>query len=262
MTEPATPAAAPWTSWWTDLRVAATFLTRLPGFAVSGHADLARAMRAFPLVGAALGLLVGLVYALAYGMGLPPLAAALLALAASALATGALHEDGLADLADGLAGGQDAGSRLAIMADGRIGAAGALALLFGVGLRAAALAALATPGVAAAALVAAAAGSRAIFPALLHRLPPARPGGLGAMAGVPSSEVALAAFGLGALIVLICLGLATGLAAILAAALAVAALAATARRALGGQTGDVLGAAQQVAEIAILLVAAAALGSA
>lgn len=262
MTEPTMPATAPWTGWWTDLRVAATFLTRLPGLAVSGETDLARAMRVFPLVGAALGLLAGLVYALAYGAGLPPLAAALLALAASALATGALHEDGLADLADGLAGGRDADSRLAIMADSRIGAAGALALLFGVGLRAAALAALATPGVAAAALVAAAAGSRAIFPAIIHRLPPARAQGLGAMAGVPSSETGLVALGLGALIVVICLGLATGLAAMLAAALATAALAATARRAIGGYTGDVLGAAQQVAEIAILLVAAAALGSA
>jgi adenosylcobinamide-GDP ribazoletransferase len=261
MTQTPTPIADHWSGWWTDLRVAAGFLTRLPGLGAPIEANLARAMRAFPLIGAGLGLLAGLVYALGYGMGLPPMAAALLAIGCSVLVTGALHEDGLADTADGMAGGRDVETRLAIMADSRIGAAGTLALVIGVGLRAAALATLATPGVAAAALIAAGAGSRAIFPAFIHRLSPARPDGLGAMAGTPSSETSLIALGLGTLVIVLCVGITTGIAAIVAAMLGVAAIAVLAARKIGGYTGDVLGAAQQVAEIAILLVAAGALGS-
>ena len=253
--------------WLADLSVAASFLTRVrpPGAPPdSAPGRLAGAVRAFPLVGAGVGLAGGVVYALAYWLGLPTFAAALCALAATALVTGALHEDGLADTADGLGGGRTVEDRLRIMRDSHIGAFGVLALVFSIGLRTAALATLGTPGIAAAALIAAGAGSRALLGLVMRRLDPARTDGLGADAGRPSEEGALTSAAIGGAFVLVFLGLGggTGIVAAAAATVAVAVVGQYARRGIGGYTGDVLGAAQQVAEIAILLAAAAALGAA
>lgn len=253
--------------WLADLTVAAAFLTRLRPPGALTPADLAPGrlagtVRAFPLVGAGVGLAGGIVYALAYWLGLPPLAAALCALTVTALATGALHEDGLADTADGLGGGKTVEDRLRIMRDSHIGVFGALALIFSIGLRAAALATLGTPWLAAAALIASGAGSRALLGLLMRRLDPARPDGLAASAGRPSEEGALTAAAIGAAFAVLFLGLGAGIVAAAATAVAAAAVGQYARRGIGGYTGDVLGATQQVAEIAILLVAAAKLGSA
>ena len=243
-----------------DLRVAACFLTRLPvPWPPDAPADaLARSMRLFPLAGAGIGLAAGLVWALALWFGAPALVAALLALAAQALLTGALHEDGLADVADGFGGGRSRERALEIMRDSRIGSYGTLTLVLSVGLRAAALAALAwDPRTGVAALAAAGAVSRATCTALLAWLPPARPDGLGAGAGRPRSEAVFTALGLALCLALLLLGLRHGLAALALAALAAWALAGLARRRIGGQTGDVLGAAQQLAEVAVLCAAAA-----
>ncbi|OWJ67206.1 adenosylcobinamide-GDP ribazoletransferase [Inquilinus limosus] len=244
-----------------DLRVAACFLTRLPvPWPPGAPADaLARSMRLFPLAGAGIGLAAGLVWALALWLGAPALVAALLALTALALLTGALHEDGLADVADGFGGGRSRERALEIMRDSRIGSYGTLALVLSVGLRAAALAALARdPWGGVAALAAAGAVSRATCPALLAWLRPARPDGLGAGAGRPPSEAVLTALGLALCFALLLLGLRHGLAALALAVLVSWALAGVARRRIGGQTGDVLGAAQQLAEVAVLCAAAAA----
>lgn len=253
--------------WLTDLSVAAAFLTRLRPPAALTPADmapgrLAGAVRAFPLVGAGVGLAGGIVYAVAYWLGLPPVAAALCALTATTLATGALHEDGLADTADGLGGGKTVEDRLRIMRDSHIGAFGVLALVFSIGLRTAALTTLGTPWLAAAALIASGAGSRAFLGVVMRRLDPARTDGLAADAGRPSEEGALTAAAIGAVFALLFLGLGTGIVAAAAATVAVAAVGQYARRGIGGYTGDILGAAQQVAEVAILLAAAAALGAA
>jgi adenosylcobinamide-GDP ribazoletransferase len=266
MSEPASPRdRLDVGGWLADLSLAASFLTRLrppgtPPDLTPGR--LAGAVRAFPLIGAGVGLAGGIVYALAYWLGLPPFAAALCAVAATALATGALHEDGLADTADGLGGGQTAEDRLRIMRDSHIGAFGVLALVFSVGLRTAALATLGTPALVAAALIAGGAGSRALLGPLMRRLDPARADGLAVNAGRPSEEGALTAAVIGAAFALLFLGLGTGIVAAAAACVAAAAVGQYARRGIGGYTGDVLGAAQQAAEVAILLVAAAALGSA
>ena len=243
-----------------DLRVAACFLTRLPvRWPPDAPADaLARSMRLFPLAGAGIGLAAGLAWALALCLGAPALVAALLALAAQALLTGALHEDGLADVADGFGAGRDRERTLEIMRDSRIGSYGTLALVLSVGLRAAALAATLSPWAGIAALAAAGAVSRATAPALLAWLPPARPDGLGAGAGRPPAEAVFTALGLALCFALLLLGLWHGLAALALATLAAWALAGLARRRIGGQTGDVLGAAQQLAEAAVLCAAAAA----
>ncbi|WP_207480430.1 adenosylcobinamide-GDP ribazoletransferase [Arenibaculum pallidiluteum] len=240
-----------------ELAAAAAFLTRLPvPWPVHGGPDLpGRAMAWYPLVGAALGLLGGLVHALAMGLGATPLLAALLALLALVLVTGALHEDGLADSVDGFGGGRDREAKLRIMRDSRLGTFGALALIFTLSIRAAAIMALDHPGQVAVGLVASETLSRAVLPVLGAYLPPARPGGLGESHGRTAGLRAVAALVLGACLA----GLAVGPAMLpCAAAAMLAALlwARLAERQVGGQTGDVLGGAQQVTAAAVLLVLA------
>ena len=255
-TEPESPSqTAPLEAWWSDILIATAFLTRVPLAPVAG--TLGRAMRAFPIIGAGVGLVGAALYAIAIWLALPAFAAALLALAGMAALTGAVHEDGLADTADGFGGGRDADAKLAIMADSRTGSYGVLALLFSVGLRAGAIVSLAEPSTAALALIGAGAGSRAVLPAIAERFPTAREDGLAVAAGKPGQAAALWAAALGGAAILITLGIGTGIVAIAAAVAAAAAVALFAERQVGGYTGDVLGAAQQAAEIAILLAAAA-----
>ena len=117
--------------WLDDLRTAVAFLTRLPMPHPAGPMpeNFVRAHRIFPLVGAAIGGAVGLVCLGLRAIGVPDLAAAALALGAGAILTGALHEDGLADVADGFGGGRDVAAKLEIMRDSRLGTYGALILM-------------------------------------------------------------------------------------------------------------------------------------
>src|ERR1700684_2165717 len=130
--------------WLDDLRLAAGLLTRLPAQQPDGALPqgLARAARAFPLGGAVIGLCVGLVDRAMLGIGIPALAAAALSLGAGAALTGAMHEDGLADVGDGFGGGRDRAAKLAIMRDSRLGTYGALVLLVSFAAKLAALASL------------------------------------------------------------------------------------------------------------------------
>ncbi len=244
-----------------DFKLAYGFLTRLPApFHVPDAAGgLGRALRLAPLVGLVVGVGGALVSWIAIGgLGLPPLPAALLTVAATVWITGALHEDGLADVADGFGGAFERRRKLAIMRDSRIGTYGVLALILSVGLRAAALAVLAGPEVVTAALVAAHALSRGLLPSVMLVLVPARDEGLAATAGRPGVPDALIGLGLGLLLAVLAagvLGLGLGVAALAAAA----ATGLIALRQIGGYTGDVLGAVQQAVEIAVLLAAATAL---
>ncbi len=233
-----------------DFRLALSFLTRLPVSLsqAPGPNALTRSMRLFPLVGAVIGAAVGGVDLLALKV-LPPFPSALLAVAFGLLLTGALHEDGLADCADGFGGGRDKEAKLAIMRDSRIGAYGTLALILSVFLRASALAQLANP---AAALIAAHALSRALIPGLMVQLPPASSTGLAASAGratLPDFLIALLiALALSAPLLQLWLPPVIGMMALVFAALWF-----LARRQIGGYSGDVLGALQQTCEIAVLL---------
>ena len=189
-----------------DIRLALAFLTRLPfpPLPVLPDGALARAMRFFPLAGALVGAIGGGTYVLAHAVLTPGLAA-LLALAATIGVTGGLHEDGLADLADGFGGGGDKAAKLAIMRDSRIGSYGAITLVLGLLLRAGAVAALATPGLAAGALIAAHALARAAIPAAMQALAPARSDGLGANVGQPTGGTAAVAAALALVISLLAL---------------------------------------------------------
>jgi len=246
---------------WADLKVALIFLTRLPlrheGQIAEG--ELGRALRAGPLVGLLVGLVGAAAYWLASLLALPPLLGGLVAVGATILLTGALHEDGLADMADGFGGGRDRTRKLEIMRDSRIGSFGVLALVLSVGLRAGALAALATPLAAGAALVAAHAVSRAVLPAAMIALPPARDDGLAAASGRPAAIHAATALIVGGLLSLLALGPGPGSVGLLAGAVAAVLVIALARAQIGGHTGDVLGAIQQAAETTVLLAAVASL---
>jgi adenosylcobinamide-GDP ribazoletransferase len=166
--------------------------------------------------------------------------------------TGALHEDGLADVADGFGGGRDKMAKLAIMRDSRLGSYGVLALIFSVGLRWSALVALADPLAVAGALITAGALSRAVVPPVYGWLNPARTDGLAAgLGGPPGLRVVMAAV-LGTCIAGLVLTTAA-LPVMAVAILAGLAVGSLALRQIGGHTGDVLGACQQVVEIAVLL---------
>jgi adenosylcobinamide-GDP ribazoletransferase len=246
--------------WLDDLRTAAGFLTRLPMPFPEGAAppNLARAMRLFPVVGAAIGLAVGLFCLGLRMIGLPDLAAAALALGAGALLTGALHEDGLADVADGFGGGRDQEAKLAIMRDSRLGTYGALVLMVSFVAKISAVSVL-PDGYVVPGLIAAHALARGVLPVMSMGLPFARNDGLAREAGQPDSTVAATALGIAFLIALLALPWGTAFWATVLAGLSVASVAWLAKRQIGGQTGDVLGAAEQGAEIAILLLLAAKL---
>ncbi len=253
---------SPLSTLWTDFTLSAGLLTRLPlGRGRSPEAgEMARAARVLPLVGILVALGGALAFWLAQGLGLPLPACALIAVAATVLLTGALHEDGLADVADGFGGGAAREHKLRIMRDSRIGTYGVLALVLSVALRAAALAGIGAVGGAMAValtLIGAHALSRASLPAIMAALPLARGDGLAAQVGRTETRNAATAAALGAAIALLALGPAAGLAALAAAGAGAGAIAALAQAQIGGYTGDVLGAAEQAAQTAALLTAAA-----
>jgi adenosylcobinamide-GDP ribazoletransferase len=233
-------------------------LTRIPiGVGAPEPGAVAAGAWAFPLVGAGVGGIAAFVFFLVefFGIGAGP--AALLAVLTGIAVTGALHEDGLADTADGFGGGHDQAQKLAIMRDSRQGTYGIVALAASIGLRAAAIAAAPDPISAGLGLIAAHAASRGLLPIPMRLLAPAREDGLGAAAGRPSISVAVVAAAIGAAIALAALGQSRGLVALVTAGAAVAVTALLAQRQIGGYTGDVLGAFQQIGEIVMLLVAAA-----
>jgi adenosylcobinamide-GDP ribazoletransferase len=237
-----------------DLRVGFSFLTRLPVNLKpeDGERKLADAAWTFPIVGIAVGVVTATALSVGFWLGLHPLACGLLAVAAGVFFTGAMHEDGFADVADGFGGGADKRAKLRIMRDSRIGTYGVLALVLSVGLRAALLAGMAGPGRATVALMAAAIASRAVLPLIMNVLKPARRDGLGADAGRPQRADAVIAALIGSGLLLGLIELEAAISVILATAAAAFAVASVARRQIGGFTGDVLGAVQQVAEITIL----------
>jgi adenosylcobinamide-GDP ribazoletransferase len=247
-------------AWRDEFLAAFTFLTRLPlgrAQADAPQLSLADTSWAFPVVGLVIGAVGGIAYAIASALALPALAAALIAVASTALITGALHEDGLADTADGFGGGDTREAKLDIMRDSRIGTFGVIALILSIGLRTVAIADIATHWHVFVALIAAHALSRGVLPAALHRLDPARDDGLGAGAGRPEQNQVLIALAIALIIAVIAIGLHAGLSAAVVAAIIAAAIGWLAQRQIGGQTGDVLGAIEQGAETAALLAAAA-----
>ena len=245
--------------WLDDFKMAVGFLTRLPVPHPDGAAaNFARAYRMFPVVGGLIGAAIGLFCLALRQLGVPDLVAAALALGAGTLLTGALHEDGVADLADGFGGGRDIDAKLAIMRDSRLGTYGAMALMVSFATRLAALAAI-PDGYVVPGLIAAHALARGVLPAMAANLPYARPDGLARNGGQPDATAAAIAAALAFVIGLASLSWTHALwAAVLAGASGLV-IARLALRQIGGQTGDVLGAAEQTAETVVLVLLAARL---
>ncbi|WP_371732241.1 adenosylcobinamide-GDP ribazoletransferase [Ruegeria sp. HKCCA6837] len=240
-----------------DIRLALVLLTRLPLPRLPDpvFSRQAQATWAFPIVGLLVAGLACLVGWGALALGLPVLAAAGLLLATLIATTGAMHEDGFADTFDGLWGGFTRDRRLEIMKDSHIGTFGVLALIVSQLVRISAIAALLTAG-AVGAVLAASIISRALMPAVMAGLPHARTSGLSHSVGRPQTISVIAALVLAVILALLLMGVdaipAMGFAAASAAVLAV-----IAKKKIGGQTGDILGATQLVSEITFLLVCAA-----
>ena len=232
------------------------FLTRVPsGVHATGGVPPAASVPWFPVVGALVGGAVAGVYAAGTEV-FPPLVAGLLGIGAGVLLTGALHEDGLADSADAFGGSHDRDSTLRILRDPRVGTYGAVAIALSVLTRGAGVASLQAWD-ALAALVAAHALSRAAAVGVLGAIEPAADDGLGATYGRLVGPVrAVAGVGIGVGIGVVALGLA-GLGAAALAGISAGWVASISRRRIGGVTGDVLGAIQQLAETLILLFATA-----
>ncbi len=235
---------------------AVQLLTRLPVPDPGWEpARMLRASRYFALVGALIGGATGLAWLAAAAL-LPPLAAAFVALGAGFLVTGALHEDGLADCADGLFAASDPRRALEIMRDSRLGSYGALALIVVVGTRAGALAALAPVDGAVALELAGAIGRAAMVPATAFA-PYARADGLGRALAAGPGPVEIAAALATAAVAALAGGIAGGAAFLAGAAMAALTLRWLIRR-IGGYTGDGLGAIAATAETAALAGFAAA----
>ena len=239
-----------------DLRAAFALLTRLP-LPPPATFPTPPACWAWPLAGAVVSGLAAGGAMLGLAAGLTPGLAAAGALMIATLATGALHEDGLADCADGFWGGWTRERRLEIMKDSQIGSYGVLALILVTLARWSALSGLLAEGQWPA-LIAAGLLSRVPMAALMAALPNARGSGLSASVGRPGTGQAALAAGLGLAGALALTG-ASALALALAVTATTLALAALAHRKIGGQTGDVLGASQQLGELAALSVSVALL---
>lgn len=245
------------------------FLSRLPlasSWFEGTNDSLKQSVRAFPLAGAILGALAGIALFICDYLGLPALTCSFMTVGALIAMTGALHEDGLGDAADGFFGAATPERRLEIMKDSRIGTFAALTLMIFIGLKVSLLATILQRfGVfqTILVLIGAEAASRAAMLVLWYQLPSARPGGVADNVGAPKWEALLCAMGIGLGILLATIFLVGGIFALFKAIIfAFALLYGFAKLCLikiGGQTGDTLGAAQQLVALAILLGVASAL---
>lgn len=241
-----------------DFFRALSFLTLLPcPSPETPSEELGLSCPCFPLAGLLLG---GLLAAAGAGLGflLPPLPSAAFVVILWAFITRGLHLDGLADTFDGIGGGWDAPSRLAIMKDSRLGTFGGIALAGALLAKAALLAGLGSGEGAKALLVAPVAGRWAMLPAM-YFFPAARPGGMGDLFKKGCSGRGLAAGTLIALLAASGLGGLRGAAAMLAAAIVSLAVSRQLTRLLGGLTGDSYGAVCELSELGALVLFALAL---
>jgi adenosylcobinamide-GDP ribazoletransferase len=263
----AMPTEAALRRWGDDILASVAFLTRIPvaRWLTVPHLPLGQTMRAFPIVGALLGIAGGFLLWLLHALGAPPLLAGAITLAGFVLLTGALHEDGLADMADGFGAGRDRDDTLTIMRDSRIGTFGVIALVLVLLFKAASLADIAERSwyVGPAVLASTGAFSRALIVWLMGAIPPARRDGLSASAGQPAEmtvQPALLIGGIGAAVLLLAAGGLVMAVLVLATGFATAtAVRAIAMERIGGQTGDVCGAVQVLSETAMLAMAATVL---
>jgi len=236
----------PLAKWANELRLAIMMLTRLPVGRLQDPApSLPDAQWAFPVVGLIVGFIAGVTHAVSLHLGASAAMAAVLSLGAVVLTTGALHQDGLADFADGMWGGHDKQRRLEIMRDSHIGSYGVLALILCCALWITAMTQLVS-SISIVDFLAIGVLSRLAMTTCLATMSPARDDGLGAAAKGKPVWILSILLGLGSLLALgsngIPVAATVGIVTLIVAQIA--------RRCIGGQTGDVLGAVQFISETA------------
>ncbi|HEX9847764.1 MAG TPA: adenosylcobinamide-GDP ribazoletransferase [Acidimicrobiia bacterium] len=238
-------------------RLAVSFLTRIPAHDHDGEeTPLGAAPAWFGVTGGLIGLMIAGVYALAFRF-MPSLLASLMAVGGGVWLTRALHEDGLADTADALGSGASGQAGIEVMSDPRVGAFGAIALVFSVIWRVLAVATL-SPVQAVAGLVVAHALSRSSLVALMTTVSSAKPEGMAASVAIGRARGASIAAGLSGLVISGSLGGFWVLFAVIGVVGVLLGVGRVASRRFGGITGDVLGAGQQLGEMVVLGVVAAA----
>jgi len=241
-----------------ELRAAIGFLTRIPvGRFETTDRTLTASAAYFPLVGALVGA-IGLGFWWVGASLLGPLAGAVIGVLATVVVTGALHEDGLADTADGLWGGATAEQRLAIMRDSRIGTYGIIAIVGDLLLRVALLAPSDTNDIETATRIFLIGHVWGLIAPLVlaATLPAARKDGQGARLGVPTPRVTSIAV---LTVAVVTIGLVGRWAPVVMAAAAIVLLGVwqAAMRRIGGVTGDIHGAAVVLTNLAVALTVAA-----
>lgn len=251
-----------------DLARSVGFLSRVPvpgRFFRDHDGSLSRACGMFPVAGLLIALPAAAIFAILLALRMEPLLAAFVALGVQTLITGALHEDGLSDTADGIGGGRTRERALEIMRDSRIGSYGASAMILSYGIRAAGLQSLANhlgPTAAGFCVVAIAAVSRAAMVWHWSMLPQARRDGVAASVGMPEQSAVALALATAVVTSVVIIGPAAGMLAIalvlVAAGLATYGMTHYIGSRVGGHTGDTIGAAQQIAEMAALFALALA----
>ena len=243
-----------------DILAAAMLLTRIPIDWPEGETpETSRSYWAFPLIGVGVAAVPTILAGVLLFWGMPPLAAAMLAMAGIALITGGMHQDGLADVADGL-GGRDADHRLSIMRDSSIGSFGTIGLITITVISVSSLAAIASDGTMAFvhAMVSCAALSRAMMAVQRHLNAPPKGPGLASMTGQPSGMTAVISVLTGLVIAVSFSGLSAALMMLVFGLIATYGIGLALNRLIGGVNGDGLGATQQITETMMLVILAMA----
>jgi len=238
-----------------EIKLAITLLTRIPIGSIKGEVPAISVTGwVWPIIGLLIGLASGGVYLLGSYLNFPPPISALLSISISILLTGGLHEDGLADVADGFGGGHTKERKLEIMRDSRVGTYGILALIISVGFRVITVACFTEPLVAFSAILLTSAISRTAMILALSFMPVARNDGMGHTASDKSNQK-IAYIALGIMSVgMIPIGFVISFSIFVILIISCTLFGWVAIRQIGGQTGDVLGTMQQIAEVTTLLV--------
>ncbi|MEM8539967.1 MAG: adenosylcobinamide-GDP ribazoletransferase [Pseudomonadota bacterium] len=242
---------------------ALAFLTRIPipdrYFKGARPESTAQCAGVFPIAGVIVALVSSLPLLIAYGLGLPHTVSAAIGIFSMIIITGALHEDGLGDVADGFGGGATIDRRLEIMKDSRLGTYGVIAVAGSLIVRVSALSAiLGSHGVfpSVFALIAAAAASRGAMVWMWSALPNAKKDGVSSAVGAPPESAlslsAILALAFTAFFGLLAAGFVPTSIAIGLGVLAMVGFQKLCQRMIAGQTGDTIGACQQLVEIAVL----------
>ena len=235
-----------------DMKTTMSLLTIIPVRNVPPPGTIAQSSWFWPIIGAFLGLLAGTTATLLMAIGASPIISSIIATGLLVALTGGLHEDGLADCADGLPNGDNPEKRIEIMRDSRLGTYGVLALVMALLMRVVCLSELLNANLAIEAMVVSGTFSRMAMTSATCLIAPAAQNGMSSSAGQPSIRITLLSIAL-SLAVLVLLSVVHWLPIIALAAVPVVLFCLYARNRLGGQTGDVIGATQQLTEIFCLL---------